>query len=167
MHGTCKRRELVTTVNIMKTQRAVILRHSGKKLNGSTLQMHLKIMYLSCHSFVVHFGVVLHVRMWGEWITEKKEWGRGQKKEDGSLDFSVLVPGGVTMGTQQCTSDGNSTWVMSSLKSRRQNTNKSHTAPTPKSKGGVVNSHMVPHPLSCNSLHCIRPCPPEDVKNGE
>ena len=33
------------------------------------------------------------------------------------MDFSVLVPGGVTMGTRLCTSDGNSTWEMSSLKS--------------------------------------------------
>ena len=33
------------------------------------------------------------------------------RREGGeSLDFSVLVPGGVTMCTQQCTSDGNSTW---------------------------------------------------------
>ena len=48
-------------------------------------------------------------------VKENRESGGNEEEEeeeakDGSLDFSVLVPGGVTMCTQQCTSDGNSTW---------------------------------------------------------
>ena len=76
-------------------------------------EMHIKITYPVSSLLLIH----IHLSWCATCLCVKENReireneGPGEKKEkDVSLDFSVLVPGGVTMCTQQCTSDGNSTW---------------------------------------------------------